>query len=58
MPYFTDETKFTLPVAVPKEVTGEGWVEFHNDGSFSHQSRVIKRDSSEITQYRQVKVNE
>lgn len=57
MPYFTDETKFTLPAASPvKEETDEGWVEYGQQDGYSLQSREITKARSSITQYRKVKL--
>lgn len=58
MPYFTDETKFTLPVTtVTKEDINEGWVEYARQDNYSLQRReLIKNEAtgSTITQYRKV----
>lgn len=57
MPYFTDETKFKLPVSEPKkEQTEEGWVEQYQDNGFSHQQREFKRDNKTVVQFRKVKI--
>lgn len=58
MPYFTDETKFTLPVtsAGIKEDTTDGWEEYAIEDGYSLQRRETKSDSKCLIQWRKVRI--